>query len=161
MITIPWITICQMAGTLIRAMPLSNTPMKTDPSAPTRTLPAPPLSETPPTTAAAIVSSSSPEPRYGTARPTCETIMTPASAAHAPEMAYVVIRTRRTFNPDNSAAAGLPPIAWIARPSTVRRSTTYATANSSKKINTETGRSWTCPRPMKKKLEPSGTSTLY
>ena len=35
MITTPWITICQIAGTLISAIPLSKTPIKIEPSAPT------------------------------------------------------------------------------------------------------------------------------
>ena len=36
MITTPWITICQIAGTSTSAIPLSSTPMKIEPSAPTK-----------------------------------------------------------------------------------------------------------------------------
>ena len=125
MMTIPWITICQIAGTLISAIPLSSTPMKMEPSAPTRTLPSAAgqrdAADDRGRDRVEFVSGAEIRHRQANLRDDDDSGQRRACAGNGvgrhSDAANVQAPTAR-------AAARLPPMAWIDRPNVVRRSTT-------------------------------------
>ncbi len=63
----------------------------------------------------------------GTDEAACEVSRIPTIAADSATMTNPVTRTRRMRTPDRRAASGLPPIAYMYRPSSVWSSSTQST----------------------------------